>query len=141
MAGLCGARVYTVTKQIHFCYGHRLLNYDGKCRWLHGHNGLVEITLAAEKLDERGMVYDFTIITQVIQAWIDEHLDHKMILHRADPLVSTLQEHGDPLYLLDENPTAEAIARLIYEEAARQRFPVVEVRLWETPTSWAAYRG
>ncbi|MDV2479135.1 MAG: 6-carboxytetrahydropterin synthase [bacterium] len=133
--------MYTVTKQIHFCYGHRLLNYDGKCRWLHGHNGLVEITLAAEKLDERGMVYDFTIIKQVIQAWIDEHLDHKMILHRADPLVSTLQEHGDPLYLLDENPTAEAIARLIYEEAARQGFPVVEVRLWETPTSWAAYRG
>ncbi len=133
--------MYTVTKQIHFCYGHRLLNYDGKCRWLHGHNGLVEITLAAEKLDERGMVYDFTIIKQVVQAWIDEHLDHKMILHRADPLVSTLQEHGDPLYLLDENPTAEAIARLIYEEAARQRFPVVEVRLWETPTSWAAYRG
>lgn len=133
--------MYTVTKQIHFCYGHRLLNYDGKCRWLHGHNGLVEIALAAEKLDERGMVYDFTIIKQVVQAWIDEHLDHKMILHRADPLVSTLQEHGDPLYLLDENPTAEAIARLIYEEAARQGFPVVEVRLWETPTSWAAYRG
>ncbi|MCH6566886.1 MAG: 6-carboxytetrahydropterin synthase [Nitrospinae bacterium] len=133
--------MYTVTKQIHFCYGHRLLNYDGKCRWLHGHNGLVEIALAAEKLDERGMVYDFTIIKQVVQAWIDEHLDHKMILHRDDPLVSTLQEHGDPLYLLDENPTAEAIARLIYEEAARQGFPVVEVRLWETPTSWAAYRG
>lgn len=133
--------MYTVTKQIHFCYGHRLLNYDGKCRWLHGHNGLVEITLAAEKLDERGMVYDFTIIKQVVQAWIDEHLDHKMILHRADPLVSTLQEHDEPLYLLDENPTAEAIARLIYEEAARQGFPVVEVRLWETPTSWAAYRG
>ncbi len=133
--------MYTVTKQIHFCYGHRLLNYDGKCRWLHGHNGLVEISLAAEKLDERGMVYDFTIIKQVVQAWIDEHLDHKMILHRADPLVSTLQEHDEPLYLLDENPTAEAIARLIYEEAARQGFPVVEVRLWETPTSWAAYRG
>ncbi len=133
--------MYTVTKQIHFCYGHRLLNYDGKCRWLHGHNGLVEITLAAEQLDERGMVYDFTIIKQVVQAWIDEHLDHKMILHRDDPLVSTLQEHDEPLYLLDENPTAEAIARLIYEEAARQGFPVVEVRLWETPTSWAAYRG
>ncbi len=80
--------MYTVTKQIHFCYGHRLLNYDGKCRWLHGHNGMVEIALAAEKLDERGMVYDFTIIKQVIQAWIDEHLDLKMILHRADQFVS-----------------------------------------------------
>ncbi|MEE9305128.1 MAG: 6-carboxytetrahydropterin synthase [bacterium] len=133
--------MYTVTKQIHFCYGHRLLNYDGNCRWLHGHNGLVEIELAAETLDERGMVYDFTTIKRILKTWIDENLDHKMILNRDDPLVQTLQEHGEPLYLLDENPTAEAIARLIYEESARQGFPVVEVRLWETPTSWAAYRG
>ena len=133
--------MYIVTKQIHFCYGHRLLNYDGNCRWLHGHNGLVEIELAAETLDERGMVYDFTAIKRVLKTWIDENLDHKMILNRDDPLVQTLQEHGEPLYLLDENPTAEAIARLIYEESARQGFPVVEVRLWETPTSWAAYRG
>lgn len=133
--------MYTVTKQIHFCYGHRLLNYDGNCRWLHGHNGLVEIELAAETLDERGMVYDFTAIKRILKTWIDENLDHKMILNRDDPLVQTLQEHGEPLYLLDENPTAEAIARLIYEESARQGFPVVEVRLWETPTSWAAYRG
>ncbi len=133
--------MYIVTKQIHFCYGHRLLNYDGNCRWLHGHNGLVEIELAAETLDERGMVYDFTAIKRLLKTWIDENLDHKMILNRDDPLVQTLQEHGEPLYLLDENPTAEAIARLIYEESARQGFPVVEVRLWETPTSWAAYRG
>ncbi|MEE8219779.1 MAG: 6-carboxytetrahydropterin synthase, partial [bacterium] len=131
--------MYTVTKQIHFCYGHRLLNYDGNCRWLHGHNGLVEIELAAETLDERGMVYDFTVIKRILKTWIDENLDHKMILNRDDPLVQTLQEHGEPIYLLDENPTAEAIARLIYEESARQGFPVVEVRLWETPTSWAAY--
>ncbi len=133
--------MYIVTKQIHFCYGHRLLNYDGNCRWLHGHNGLVEIELAAETLAERGMVYDFAAIKRILKTWIDENLDHKMILHRSDPLVQTLQEHGEPLYLLDENPTAEAIARLIYEESARQGFPVVEVRLWETPTSWAAYRG
>jgi 6-pyruvoyltetrahydropterin/6-carboxytetrahydropterin synthase len=133
--------VYTVTKQIHFCYGHRLLNYTGNCRWLHGHNGLVEIELSSEELDERGMVYDFTDIKHIVKKWIDEHLDHKMILNREDPMVSALKEHGEPLYLLDENPTAEAIARIIYEEAARQGFPVVEVRLWETPTSWAAYRG
>ena len=28
--------MYKVTREIHFCYGHRLLNYDGKCRHLHG---------------------------------------------------------------------------------------------------------
>lgn len=133
--------MYSVTKQIHFCYGHRLLNYTGSCRWLHGHNGLAEIKLAADQLDERGMVYDFTDIKRIIKAWIDEHLDHKMILHRDDPLVAALQEHGEPIYLLDENPTAEAIAKLIYAEAVRRGFPIVEVRLWETPSSWAGYRG
>ena len=31
--------MYRVTRQIDFCYGHRLLNYAGKCKNLHGHNG------------------------------------------------------------------------------------------------------
>lgn len=132
--------MYTVTKQIHFCYGHRLLNYSGNCRWFHGHNGLVEIELVAEELDELGMVMDFSDIKRIVKEWIDDHLDHKMILHKDDPLVPALKEHGEPLYLLDENPTAEAIARVIYREVKRQGFPVFEVRLWETPASWAAYR-
>ncbi|HLB03050.1 MAG TPA: 6-carboxytetrahydropterin synthase, partial [Nitrospiria bacterium] len=46
--------MYKVTKHILFCYGHRLLNYDGKCKHLHGHNGRVEIELTSPKLDHRG---------------------------------------------------------------------------------------
>ena len=52
--------MFRVTRQIDFCYGHRLLNYSGKCRFLHGHNGRAVITIEAEQLDERGMVLDFT---------------------------------------------------------------------------------
>jgi 6-pyruvoyltetrahydropterin/6-carboxytetrahydropterin synthase len=40
-----------------------------------------------------------------------------------------------------ENPTAENIAKLIFNYARSQGLPVVEVRLWETPTSYASYRG
>ena len=50
-----------------------------------------------------------------------------------------LQDLGEPLYLLDVNPTAENIARLIYEFTAEQGFPVTEVRLWETPNCFATY--
>ena len=50
---------YRVTVQIHFCYGHRLLDYDGACAHPHGHNGLVEIALESDALDHRGMVFDF----------------------------------------------------------------------------------
>jgi 6-pyruvoyltetrahydropterin/6-carboxytetrahydropterin synthase len=48
---------------------------------------------------------------------------------------------GEPLYLLDENPTAENIARLIFEVTKQFGFPIVEARLWETPKCYATYRG
>jgi 6-pyruvoyltetrahydropterin/6-carboxytetrahydropterin synthase len=50
-----------------------------------------------------------------------------------------LQEMNEPLYLLDENPTAENIAKLIYEQNHSRGVPIVEVRLWETPRCFATY--
>ena len=132
--------MFQVVREIHFCYGHRLLNYDGKCVHLHGHNGKVEITLQGEKLDDRGMLVDFGDIKQTINVWIDENLDHKMLLSKDDPIVSVLQEQGEPLFLMDQNPTAENIARLIYDQAVKLGLPVTEVRLWETPQCHAVYR-
>ena len=67
--------MFRVTKEIHFCYGHRLLNYAGKCRHLHGHNGRAVITLEADALDELGMVLDFSRLKRVVGGWIDETLE------------------------------------------------------------------
>jgi 6-pyruvoyltetrahydropterin/6-carboxytetrahydropterin synthase len=131
--------MFRVTREIDFCYGHRLLNYAGKCRHLHGHNGRAVITLEAAGLDGRGMVLDFSEIKQVVSRWIDEQLDHRMILHRDDPVAPVLQRMGEPLYLMDTNPTAENLARLIFQYTAEQGFPVVEVALWETPRCIASY--
>lgn len=133
--------MFKVTKVIHFCYGHRLLDYEGKCRYLHGHNARVEIEMARETLDHRGMVVDFNDMKQKLQGWIDSALDHKLLLNKADPIRATLEQVQEPLVVLEENPTAEAIARLIYQQAHRQGFPVSEVRLWETASSFATYRG
>lgn len=131
--------MFRVSREIEFCYGHRLLDYDGKCRYLHGHNGVALVTIEAARLDHRGMVMDFSEIKRVLSRWIDQSLDHRMILRRDDPAVAPLQQLGEPLYLLDVNPTAENIARLIYDYARNQGFPVVEVRLWETPRCCAVY--
>jgi 6-pyruvoyltetrahydropterin/6-carboxytetrahydropterin synthase len=133
--------MYKVTKHIDFCYGHRLLNYEGQCRHLHGHNGRVEVDLEATSLDSRGMVVDFSDIKEAIKSWIDETLDHRMLLRKDDPLVPLLKQRGELFVLLDENPTAENIAKLIFDHAHLKGLPVVEVRLWETPTSYATYRG
>jgi len=131
--------MFRLVKEISFCYGHRLLNYSGKCRHLHGHNGKVEIVLEGEELDERGMVVDFGDMKRVIKGWIDDNLDHRMLLNRDDPVIAYLQEQGEPLYLMDGNPTAEAIARIVFETAQTHGFPVAEVRMWETPTSHVVY--
>ena len=131
--------MFRVSREIDFCYGHRLLDHEGKCRHLHGHNGKVVITVEASELDDRGMVLDFGDIKDVVDRWIDDHLDHRMILHRDDPVVPLLEAQGEPMYLLDCNPTAENIAKLIGDFAVSRGHPVVEVRLWETPRCFAVY--
>ena len=133
--------MFQVSRQIDFCYGHRLLNYDGKCRYLHGHNGRAVITIESETLDARGMVLDFSDIKKVVSKWIDENLDHRMILNRNDPARPMLEQLGEPMFLIDENPTAENIAKLIYDYGRRQGFPIREVHLWETPRCMATYRS
>jgi 6-pyruvoyltetrahydropterin/6-carboxytetrahydropterin synthase len=133
--------MFRVTRELRFCYGHRLLSYDGKCRHLHGHNGRAVITLAAPRLDALGMVVDFARLKKVVGGWIDDHLDHKMLLRRDDPVLPLLRQQGEPVYVMDDNPTAENIARLLYDVTLAQGFPVVEVRLWETDDSYATYGG
>jgi 6-pyruvoyltetrahydropterin/6-carboxytetrahydropterin synthase len=86
------------------------------------------------------MVVDFSHLKQVVGGWIDEALDHKMLLHKDDPVLPLLRAQGEPVHVLDVNPTAENIARIIFEYAASQGFPVVEVKLWETESCYASYR-
>jgi 6-pyruvoyltetrahydropterin/6-carboxytetrahydropterin synthase len=133
--------MYSVTKRLEFCYGHRLLDYDGVCKHPHGHNAVAEIEVQASELDQRNMVCDFTDIKHKIKGWIDRELDHRMLLRRDDPLVAALKALGEPMYLLESNPTVERIARLIFEYARDQGLAVVRVTVWETPTSFAEYRA
>ena len=131
--------MYKVAEIIEFPYGHRLLNYQGPCANLHGHNGRAEIVVAAASLDKRSMVADFSAIAAIAREFIDGFLAHRMLLHQEDPLVEVLRAHQQPLFTMASDPTAEEIARLIYEHVAAQGLDVCEVRLWETGTSVASY--
>jgi 6-pyruvoyltetrahydropterin/6-carboxytetrahydropterin synthase len=133
--------LHRVTRAIEFCYGHRLLDYEGKCRHLHGHNGLLEVDVDADDLDELGMVVDFGDVRDLVKGWVDLNIDHRMVLWRRDPLAAVLIEMGEPVYVLDENPTAENLARHIFLRVSERGLRLSEVRLWETPSSCATYRG
>ncbi len=132
--------MFRVCKEIEFCYGHRLLEHAGKCKHLHGHNARAVVVLESDELDGMGMVCDFAEVDRAARSFIDAELDHTMLLRRDDPFLPRMREAGERVYVMDLNPTAENIARLILEKVAAMGLPVVEVQIWESGTACASYR-
>jgi len=85
------------------------------------------------------MVLDFSRIKQIVNRWIDDNLDHRMLLHEDDPCLPFLKQLNEPVFAMNVSPTAENIARLIFDFAREQGLPVTEVRLWETESCFATY--
>ena len=132
--------MYSITKEVYFCYGHRLMNHPGKCKHIHGHSVKAAITLQAGQLNEQGMVCDFADIAAASAPFIDSELDHNLLLHKDDPLVGILQQANERYMVLHEHPTAEYIAKLIFDYINAKGYPVREVTLWETASACASYR-
>lgn len=131
--------MYTVTKEIHFCYGHRLMHHAGKCRNLHGHSARAAITVAADQLDRQGMVCDFSDIDSAARELIDGQFDHNLLLYRDDPALAWLRDSGERHLVLEEHPTAEVLAKLIYRHMQEKGYNVRQVVIWETATAQACY--
>ena|SRR5256885_16650751 len=131
--------MFRVTQELRFCYGHRLLGHPGKCARLHGHNARVFVVLRAESVDANGMVIDFDTVEHTARRYLEEALDHRMILQQGDPACAALSGIGEPFVSLEGAPTAENLAKHIYQQLVRFGLPVAEVRLEEQPGSTAAY--
>ena len=82
---------------------------------------------------------DFTDVKRELGNWIDDNLDHRMVLCEDDPAVPMMRELGEPMFLLPSNPTAENIAQLIFNAAIKRSLPIDSVRLWEKPRCFATY--
>jgi 6-pyruvoyltetrahydropterin/6-carboxytetrahydropterin synthase len=132
--------MFIVTKEIYFCYGHRLMKHAGKCRNLHGHSVKAVISIRREQLDDQDMVCDFADIKQCAAQYIDAYFDHNLLLHKEDPLIPALTAGGEQFLALDEHPTSEVLCKLIYQFMQGQGFQVDQVVLWETASASAAYR-
>ncbi len=134
--------MYRITVDFAFSYAHRLQNHPGKCRSLHGHNARVQVMLEAPRLDADGMIVDFAHVKDTIGVWLNQYWDHATILEKGDPLIGPLNEGSHRLLIVDGPPTAELMARKIYDYAVDEiDYKVVEVTLWETERCSASYRG
>ena len=132
-----GVYVTSATKTLSFCYGHRLLNYNGKCSKLHGHNALVDVTYQVGTIGRDGFAIDFTELKNGIGKWIDDNLDHKTLLEETDPIASALTTIDEEFVIVPFRPTAENIAVWIYHQAIKIHGPnVVSIKMYETPSSF-----
>ncbi len=83
-----------------FSAAHRLVNYPGACSNIHGHNWTVKVTVAAEEVDEDGMVIDLVELKKHIDDCVMP-FDHKVI-NEVPPF-----DHI--------NPTSENIAKYLFD--------------------------
>ena len=132
--------MYIITKEVYFCYGHRLMNHAGKCRNLHGHSVKASISIKQAELNQQSMVCDFADVKQAVDGFISDVLDHNFLLHKDDPLVPALTAANEQFLLLDEHPTAEVLSKMIYRHVKQQGLNVDQVVLWETTSACACYR-
>ncbi len=132
--------MYTITKEVYFCYGHRLMNHGGKCRNLHGHSVKAAVTIQQASLNDQGMVCDFSDLRDCVERYIDEHLDHNFLLYKEDPIIPMLLANKERFLALDEHPTAEVLSKMIYQHLKQAGFNVAQVVLWETASANACYR-
>jgi 6-pyruvoyltetrahydropterin/6-carboxytetrahydropterin synthase len=106
-----------------FAAAHRLPRYDGPCFRLHGHNYRFFVALEGEVDPATGMITDFGVVKELVQELVLARVDHRDL--------------NDVL----ENPTAENIARWIWEVLEPRLAGLSEVRLYEIPDSCVTYRG
>ena len=115
--------MYEIRKQFEFSASHQLndLPAEHQCARLHGHNYIVEVVLGGTELDRTGFIVDYGKL-HFVKEYIDAFLDHR---HLND--------------VLDCNPTAENMARILYTKFKPQYEHLIAVRVSETPKTWAQY--
>jgi len=121
--------VYRLTIFTHFAAAHNLINYQGDCENLHGHNWKVEVTVKARELDKAGLGIDFKIMKRQTKAVLDQ-LDHKYL--------------NDLAQFRSLSPSSENIARFLFEELTgclnSNNVTVEQVNVWESDHACASYR-
>jgi 6-pyruvoyltetrahydropterin/6-carboxytetrahydropterin synthase len=138
----------SVTKDFTFSYAHRLIKgYKGHCRFNHGHNAHVYITVdlyGDRTLNKFGFVEDFGKI-KIVKKWVDENWDHAALVNSQDKswltwLKKNKQKRYE-FYIGNGNPTVENMCKELLSVAQKllnnDRVFVSKVTIFETDSSSA----
>lgn len=120
--------MYRLMIKTSFAAAHNLINYQGDCENLHGHNWRVEVVVAAKELDKAGLGIDFKILKKQTNSLLDE-LDHKYL--------------NDLVPFKNNSPSSENISRFLFERLSEvlnnENICVERVNVWESENACASY--
>jgi 6-pyruvoyltetrahydropterin/6-carboxytetrahydropterin synthase len=111
-----------ISKEFVFDSAHKLDWHRGKCKNLHGHTYKLQVSVKGN-LSEQGIVIDFADLDKIVKEKVIEILDHRL-LNEIIP-----------------NPTAENLSIWIWDKLKDNLKGLCEIKLWETPKSFAVYSG
>lgn len=136
--------MHLIRIEIVFDSGHRLLDYQGKCAYPHGHTYRAEVFVKAASLDSLGLVFDFAELKGRIKAWIDDNWDHAFLVNSRDrELIQGLTPaaRGRLYQFQEENPSCEVMSRELYKKVAELcGVAPARVRLWESLNQYAEFQ-
>ena len=120
----------TCTRRIVFDAGHRICGHENLCKYLHGHRYVIEATFLAKEIDSLGRVIDFGVVKKILGKWVDENLDHTLILWKEDKeLADSISKiTQQTIYFLDKNPSAENIAIHLLHDVCPKLFTNGDVK-------------
>lgn len=133
-----------ITRKFSFPAGHRLMNHEGGCAYLHGHNWDVEVTISSPGLDGVGRVIDFSQLKKLVGKWIDDNWDHAFIINGKDVEVEKAIAPWSKIYKLPEgiNPSSENLSEHLFKQIQKllpAPLEVVQVVLHETSNCRSSY--
>jgi 6-pyruvoyltetrahydropterin/6-carboxytetrahydropterin synthase len=121
--------MYEISVEMDFDAAHFLRGYQGKCETLHGHRFKVVATVKADKPDDTGLAYDFTLLKQHLREVLAKY-DHTCL--------------NDALPFNRINPSSENIASTIFQKLRKRLagapVSLASIEVWESPTSRVTYR-
>ena len=135
---------YLISKEIEFDAGHRVPLHESKCKNPHGHRYRLKVEIIGELITEgpeTGMVRDFSIVKQLMMERIHDVYDHSFIIDEQDVEMRSIFADVLDVWkvnIVDFIPTAECLAKHFYD-LLKDDLDIVQIQLWETPTSCATY--
>lgn len=150
---------HVIQKEIEFDAGHRVPLHSSKCRNPHGHRYKVVAHLEGELITEgpeSGMVRDFSKVKEHLSTYVHDRYDHGFIVSNQDDEMFACfgieqayanydgyglhrNTNGFKIIVVPFYPTAECLAKDIYDRLKHHLPNLIKIDVWETPTSMASY--